>query len=97
MKWKVSSEKFKDVLLFNPSVNYDFRGEIFTTYKAGVYEKILGQVYLESPFVEDKISISRQGVLRGLHGVREEHLFVTWNICHGQNLCHRESRSFYKW
>tara|TARA_R100000152_G_C6782009_1_gene217970 strand:- start:5747 stop:6268 length:522 start_codon:yes stop_codon:yes gene_type:complete len=68
MKWKVSSEKFKDVLLFNPSVSYDFRGEIFTTYKAGVYEKLLGQVHLEDPFVEDKISISRKNVLRGLHG-----------------------------
>ena len=68
MKWKVSSEKFKDVLLFNPSVSYDFRGEIFTTYREGVYERILGQVHLESSFVEDKISVSRQDVLRGLHG-----------------------------
>ena len=68
MKWKVSSETFEDVILFNPSVTHDFRGEIFTTYMSGVYETILGEKYRETPFVEDKISVSRRDVLRGLHG-----------------------------
>ena len=59
MKWRVPSDNFKEVLLFNPSVTYDFRGEIFTTYR---------DKSLSASFVEDKISISRKDVLRGLHG-----------------------------
>ena len=82
MKWKVSSNKFKDVLLFNPSVTHDFRGEIFTTYMAEVYEKILGEPYRETSFIEDKVSISRKDVLRGLHGDYETDKLV--QCLHGE-------------
>tara|TARA_R110000751_G_scaffold75211_1_gene151675 strand:- start:1307 stop:1825 length:519 start_codon:yes stop_codon:yes gene_type:complete len=62
--WDVKiSNVLKDVVIFTPSVHYDVRGEIFSTFRENVFNK-----YITNPFVEDKISVSRKNVLRGLHG-----------------------------
>jgi dTDP-4-dehydrorhamnose 3,5-epimerase len=64
MKWDISkSQVFEEVITFTPSIHYDVRGEIFSTFNSEIFN-----TYVDSPFVEDKISVSRKNVLRGLHG-----------------------------
>ena len=50
---------FPEVYIKQPDSFEDFRGELFTSYKKGDYNL---------DFNHDKVSISRQNVLRGLHG-----------------------------
>jgi dTDP-4-dehydrorhamnose 3,5-epimerase len=51
-----------DVLLIKPRVLRDDRGHFLETWRASAYETIgIG------PFVQDNVSVSRRGVLRGLH------------------------------
>ena len=54
-----SSEKIKDLLSIKLDTFQDYRGEIWTVYS---------EEYTDLKFVADKITISRFGVLRGLHG-----------------------------
>jgi dTDP-4-dehydrorhamnose 3,5-epimerase len=64
MHWSVDKSKIlEEVSSFTPSVHYDFRGEIFSTFNSEFFSS-----YVDSPFVEDKISVSKKNVLRGLHG-----------------------------
>jgi len=53
------SEKIKDLLSIKLDTFQDYRGEIWTVYS---------EEYTDLKFVADKITISRFGVLRGLHG-----------------------------
>jgi len=53
-----------DVVLFEPRVFPDDRGAFFESFNAGAFEAATG---LASRFVQDNHSISRRGVLRGLH------------------------------
>lgn len=55
----------KEITLFYPSVNYDNRGTLFTTYNKETYCKYLPDG-LE--FIHDKFAESKKNVLRGLHG-----------------------------
>lgn len=50
---------FSEVKVFQPDVFEDFRGELFTLFKQEENNLI---------FNHDKVSISKQHVLRGLHG-----------------------------
>ena len=50
---------FPEVKIYQPDVFEDFRGELFTLYK---------QEESNLYFNHDKVSISKQNVLRGLHG-----------------------------
>ena len=50
---------FPEVKIYQPDVFEDFRGELFTLYK---------QEESDLYFNHDKVSISKQNVLRGLHG-----------------------------
>lgn len=51
-----------DILLLKPRIFRDERGHFLETWKAQEYEK-LGV----GPFVQDNVSISQRGVIRGLH------------------------------
>jgi dTDP-4-dehydrorhamnose 3,5-epimerase len=51
-----------DVLLIKPRVLRDDRGQFLETWRAASYAA-LGA----GPFVQDNVSVSRRGVLRGLH------------------------------
>jgi dTDP-4-dehydrorhamnose 3,5-epimerase len=51
-----------DVLLLKPRVLRDDRGHFLETWRASTYAA-LGA----GPFVQDNVSVSRRGVLRGLH------------------------------
>jgi dTDP-4-dehydrorhamnose 3,5-epimerase len=63
---KIECSKIIDgVVTFSPSVNYDERGCIYTSYDKNHYDK-----YMSEPikFYHDKIAYSKNNVLRGLHG-----------------------------
>lgn len=63
---------FEHVYIFQPSVNHDERGSIFTSYNKELYQPYLpGDV----EFIHDKFAESKQNVLRGLHGDNK-----TWKL-----------------
>ena len=60
---KVRATSLPDVLLIEPTVFGDGRGFFLETYNAQRY----AQAGVGEPFVQDNLSSSRRGVLRGLH------------------------------
>ena len=70
------STKIPGLRVITPEVFHDFRGEFVETYSAKTYQfqDCSGQPIA---FVEDDISVSRQHVLRGLHGDAN-----TWKLIH---------------
>jgi dTDP-4-dehydrorhamnose 3,5-epimerase len=62
-----ASTLIADLKLITPDIHYDFRGEYVETYSQRAY-RFADQHGQPIEFVEDDISMSRQGVLRGLHG-----------------------------
>jgi dTDP-4-dehydrorhamnose 3,5-epimerase len=60
---KVSRTSLPDVLLIEPDVNRDERGFLVEHYQARRY----ASVGIRQDFVQDNVSFSRYGVLRGLH------------------------------
>lgn len=61
---KVSKTKLEGVLLIEPDVFRDFRGEYVETYNAEMYKKH----GIDVKFIQDDISLSTRNVLRGIHG-----------------------------
>jgi dTDP-4-dehydrorhamnose 3,5-epimerase len=59
---------FPEVKVYQPDVFEDFRGELFTLYK---------QEESDLHFNHDKVSISKQNVLRGLHGDNKSWKLIT--------------------
>jgi dTDP-4-dehydrorhamnose 3,5-epimerase len=53
-----------DVILFEPSVFNDARGCFFESFNQRLFEEAVGRHVI---FVQDNHSVSRQGVLRGMH------------------------------
>lgn len=68
----IHSKIIPDVFVIKPSVFYDLRGNIYTTYNKEIYRDLLGK---ELNFVHDKFAESKQDVLRGLHGDNK-----TWKL-----------------
>ncbi len=68
------SSRIRDLRVIQPPVFHDFRGEYVETFRADRYRftDADGQPVV---FVEDDVSVSRKGVLRGLHGDRK-----TWKL-----------------
>ena len=62
----IKSDIIDGVLLIQPDVYYDFRGEYIKTYDSVEYH--FRDKEQEIRFVEDDISVSSRNVLRGLHG-----------------------------
>lgn len=60
---KVTPLALSDVLLIEPQVHGDERGYFKETYHAERY----AQAGMRMPFVQDNVSRSRHGILRGLH------------------------------
>ena len=60
--------KIKDVEVFTPDVYTDFRGDLWTLWKEGDHEL---------KFNHDKVSTSRQNVLRGIHGDQKSWKLIT--------------------
>ena len=55
--------RLEGLLLIKPQVFHDYRGFFLETFQQSVYEK-LG---IQSPFVQDNHSFSKQGCIRGMH------------------------------
>jgi dTDP-4-dehydrorhamnose 3,5-epimerase len=71
--FKVSKGKIlKDVVIFQPEIFRDNRGNIFTTYNQDFYSDYLP---LELNFKHDKFAYNHGNVLRGLHGDNK-----TWKL-----------------
>jgi dTDP-4-dehydrorhamnose 3,5-epimerase len=58
-----------DIEIYNHSVHYDFRGELWTLWKEGEFLRN------DLNFNHDKVSTSRKHVLRGIHGD-----FKSWKL-----------------
>jgi dTDP-4-dehydrorhamnose 3,5-epimerase len=71
MTIEVETTKLKGVLLIKPAVHTDMRGMNVTLYS----EKLYKEHGIDIDFVEDKISISKKDVLRGIHGDAD-----TWKL-----------------
>jgi len=59
----IKETKLAGVLILEPKVFSDDRGYFFETWNSTRYE----QAGITGPFVQDNISFSKKGVLRGLH------------------------------
>jgi len=62
--------KIKDVKVFEPNVYKDFRGDLWTIWKEDEFNPKLN-------FNHDKVSTSRKGVLRGVHGDKKSYKLLT--------------------
>jgi dTDP-4-dehydrorhamnose 3,5-epimerase len=93
---EVVKTELDGVLLIQPSIFEDFRGEYVETYNQEEYRK----KGIPCDFIQDDISISTRGVLRGIHGDGE-----TWKLIscmHGKFYlvvvnCDTQSPAFGKW
>ena len=61
---EVRSTLFKEVLLFKPKIHKDNRGSFSEQYHRSNFLKEMG---VEIDFIQDNITHSKKGVLRGLH------------------------------
>lgn len=92
-----NGEILKDIKIFEPSINYDERGSIFTTYDKKFYNKFLPEG-LE--FNHDKFAESKHNVLRGLHGDTKTWKLIT--CIYGEIYevvadLRNDSKTFQKW
>lgn len=58
------------VTYWTPDVYTDFRGDLWTLWKQG-------ESSFDMPFNHDKVSTSRKGVLRGIHGDTKSYKLIT--------------------
>ena len=64
----IGSNKINDLKIIHTNVFYDFRGEYVETFSKKGYEEFKDYNGQPIEWLEDDISVSRQSVLRGLHG-----------------------------
>jgi dTDP-4-dehydrorhamnose 3,5-epimerase len=65
VKLDVKKTKLEGVHIIMPPTNFeDFRGTYVETYNYGMYQA----AGIQCEFIQDDISTSKQGVLRGIHG-----------------------------
>jgi len=63
---KVTRSKIiPDIIIIQPSISWDNRGNIYTTFNEKIYKDFLPK---EIRFIHDKFALSKNNVLRGLHG-----------------------------
>ncbi|MEW2920655.1 dTDP-4-dehydrorhamnose 3,5-epimerase [Muricauda sp. ANG21] len=67
---KAIETKLKGCFILEPQIFEDNRGYFFESYNHRDFCKAIGQ---EISFVQDNISLSKKGVLRGLHFQKGEH------------------------
>lgn len=66
------SSKISDVRIITPSCHSENRGDIWTSYNSNQIDKLLPKTLT---FKHDKFSISKNNVLRGIHGDHK-----TWKL-----------------
>ena len=93
---EVEETKLRDVLLIKPTAFEDHRGRYVEIFNQELYKKSGVDIH----FVEDDISVSKQNVLRGIHGDPK-----TWKLIsclQGEIFfvvvdCNEESEHFGEW
>ena len=70
---KIEKTNLDGVLLIEPKPFEDFRGSYVETWNKQAYE----EAGIDAEFVQDDVSMSRQHVLRGIHGDSETCKLVT--------------------
>lgn len=65
-----STDKLKEVVIVSPDTYEDERGFFRETYKASAFHD---DGFIDDVFTQTNVSVSRQGVLRGLHYQRSPH------------------------
>ena len=68
------SELISGVWIIRPSISNDIRGNIWTSFLRGEVEKLIPET---ASFKHDKFSMSKQNVLRGIHGDSKSYKLVT--------------------
>ncbi len=66
---QIETTPIKDCHLLTPSIFEDKRGLFFESYHEQKFEKVFGSIH----FVQDNISVSKKGTLRGLHFQKGDH------------------------
>lgn len=61
---KVEKTKLKGVLLIKPDIHEDYRGSFTEVYN----EKVYREAGINDRFIQDDLSTSYKGVLKGMHG-----------------------------
>ena len=93
----IKQSKLNGVLIIEPPTMFeDFRGAYIETYN----EKIYNDAGIAVKFVQDDISVSSRGVLRGIHGDAKTWKLVSclyWSFYLVIVNCDRESNDFGKW
>ncbi|WP_166523651.1 dTDP-4-dehydrorhamnose 3,5-epimerase [Flagellimonas ochracea] len=67
---KATETKLKGCFILEPEIHYDERGYFFEIHNHKAFCEAIAQ---EVNFVQDNISFSKKGVLRGLHYQKGEH------------------------
>jgi len=93
---KITRTNLKGVLQIYPYVFKDHRGEFIETYNVDLYKK----KGIKIRFVQDDISISKRGVLRGIHSDNKAWKLIS--CIYGKMYvvvvnCNEKSRLFGKW
>jgi len=61
---KITPSTISDILIIEPDIYSDERGYFFEAHNLSSWASILGADY---SFVQDNYSVSKKGVIRGLH------------------------------
>ena len=70
---------FEEVMSYTPTSFQDHRGELYTTWNNEEFKEHFGK---DLDFVRDKVSVSRNNVLRGIHG--DEKSWKLMSCTHGE-------------
>lgn len=97
---QIEKTNLEGVLLIKPDVFEDFRGQYVMVFNRREYLSPSGSVIQEGYFVEDCVSTSHKGVLRGIHADFACHKLMS--VLHGEIYyvvvdCLESSPTFGKW
>lgn len=84
-----------DVMIITPSMNWDIRGSIYSSFNTDFYHGILPE---KIDFKHDKFAESKKNVLRGLHGDNKTWKLVScvWGEIYEVVADMRKSSPYYK-
>jgi dTDP-4-dehydrorhamnose 3,5-epimerase len=95
---RVTETELEGVLVLEPKVFHDLRGSFAVAWQRDAYR----DVGIDAEFVQDNVSVSQRGVLRGLHFQKPRPQGKLVSVLHGAVWdvavdLRRESRTFRKW
>lgn len=81
---KITESRLKGCFIIEPQVFEDERGQFFESYNKQRFEEAIGQAVI---FVQDNQSVSKRGVLRGLHFQNDDYAQAKLvRVAHGEVL-----------